>query len=253
MSLPACINIRLFPKPFVLQYQQTTSAAWNRANQKSTIQAGDIVIASDGLHIVCAGGAKRMRGMLESAAPGGGSSEITVTSVILTPPGSSTSGATAAAALFQTSTAAQAYSSSQFASNFGISGVTTSIQPVAVQAFAAPGATSTPISSPVTTSPAAGLVLPAAPPDSSTDSATPRLSSAMVIGFEAGGGALVLGLIVLFAVVIIRKHRHRAQVAAVSSGPRDREANAGVSMVTPSRQQGSSPRRTAWEGKWVSS
>ena len=186
----ACNNIAQYPAAFISQYQQTTASAWNKANAKIPIQAGDVIVPDGGVVTKCA--PSRHRLLLQS------SSSITVTSSIYTPPGTLTSDATAALGSFQAA-ATTAYGSSQFASNYGVIAASTAVSPAVTQIYTAP--------------PLSALPTVYAPPPPADASSTSGNSNALAIGVGVGVGGGVLAIAAVAAIIVVSK-RNKQKVSA---------------------------------------
>ena len=140
MSYAGCSNVAQFPSPFSYQFSDATAFAWNKTQNatgaSNYILVGDVVLLT-GYPITTCGAApsgrklaetSSRRALLQSSSSGGTLSgpSVAVSANVNLPPGVSLSTATALQSQFQAA-CLSAYTSSQFASNYGITGASVTV------------------------------------------------------------------------------------------------------------------------------
>jgi len=138
MSAEGCANAEKYPKPFNYMYQDSTALAWNttQTNNQGTayILAGDVTVLSNVPS--CSSTGRRLaesssatRRMLADAKAASGTSSgpnVAMTANVNLPNGYSATQAAALQSAFA-SACVSAYTSGQFASNYGITGASVTV------------------------------------------------------------------------------------------------------------------------------
>ena len=141
MTLDDCTKLKVLQTYFKFRYSNTTAAAWNsiQATSATYIKWGDVVptaTSPDFTKCIASTGRKLSATQGSTSGP-----SIGMAASVNLPPGYTVDQANAARSQFETA-AVKAYTSGQFAADFGVTGADVTVSPAQVATYTAPSSSS---------------------------------------------------------------------------------------------------------------